>query len=425
VPTAGPPAAQQGYPAEQLDAIVAPIALYPDELLTQILMASAYPLQVVEASRWLENPANKALRGDELTAALAPREWDPSVKSLVPFPQVLAMMNNQLEWTQQLGYAVAVQQGAVLEAIQRLRKQAEIAGALKSGERYVVRTEGEVITIAPAQPSVIYVPTYNPTVVYGAWPYPAYPPVYLPPPPGYAFGEVLATDLAFGVGIAVVGGLWGWARPNWGERNVYVDVHRYNTINVNRYQINNPSWRPGGPGYRPPAGGGFPPPVSGYGGGRPPGQPGFGNGPPVGASTGRPVYTGARPVGGSGGQPGFSGARPVGAAVGQPANGGARPAGPPPNGGYRPPSAVNRPSGGASNGGGGRPPSRQAVGSPQPAPADRPATAAVRPATASGGSVRPPGGGGQPHGGGGGGGQPHGAGGPARTVGGGGHNHKD
>src|SRR5215470_17665934 len=106
----------------------APIALYPDELLTQVLMASTYPLQVVTASRWLEKGDNKNLKGDALAKALENESWDPSVQSLVPFPQVIAMMNENLEWTQQLGYAVATQQAAVLDSIQRLRRQAQKGG---------------------------------------------------------------------------------------------------------------------------------------------------------------------------------------------------------------------------------------------------------------------------------------------------------
>ena len=116
------------FNAEQLDALLAPIALYPDALLAQVLMAATYPLQVVEASRWLDNPANKSLTGDALTQALAGQNWDPSVKSLVPFPQVLAMLNSKLDWTQQLGYAFATQQADVMNSVQRLRLQAQAAG---------------------------------------------------------------------------------------------------------------------------------------------------------------------------------------------------------------------------------------------------------------------------------------------------------
>lgn len=179
-------------------------------------MASTFPLQVVAAQRWAEDPAHKGLSGDALTKALDPEPWDPSVKSLVPFPEVLAMMNANLDWMQQLGYAFAEQQADVLNSVQRLRQQAQANGNLQSTAQQVVRTDQQAIVIEPAQPNVVYVPSYNPTVVYGAWPYPAYPPVYLPPPPGYYVGTALATGLAFGAGVAITAGLWNWARPAWG-----------------------------------------------------------------------------------------------------------------------------------------------------------------------------------------------------------------
>jgi Protein of unknown function (DUF3300) len=244
-------AAADTFNAEQLDALLAPIALYPDELLTQILMAATYPLQVVEAARWVEDPAHKSLSGDALVAALEPFPWDPSVKSLVPFPQVLSMMNANLAWMQQLGYAFADQQAAVMDSVQRLRRQAEANNTLQSTPQQVVRTEGQTIIIDPAQPNVVYVPTYNPTVVYGTWPYPAYPPVYLPPPPGYYAGTALVAGLAFGASVAITAGLWGWARPAWGAGQVNVNVNRYNNINVNRQRISSNVWQPNRAGGRP------------------------------------------------------------------------------------------------------------------------------------------------------------------------------
>ena len=242
------------FTTEQLDALLAPIALYPDQLLTQILMASAYPLQIVEAYRWQQEPANSGLTGDALATALEQQSWDPSVKSLVPFPQVLKIMNDKLDWVQQLGYAVENQESDVMDSVQRLRKQAQEAGQLQSNAQQVVTTESQAIIISPAQPNVVYVPAYDPTVVYGVWPYPAYPPVYWPPPPGYA----LASGIAFGVGVAVTASLWGWARPGWGyggyRGNINVNVNRYNSINVNRTQIHNSNWRanrPAGSANRP------------------------------------------------------------------------------------------------------------------------------------------------------------------------------
>lgn len=268
------------FSIEQIDALLAPIALYPDELLMQTLMASVYPLDVVAASRWLEAPGNKDLRGAALEKALAPQDWDPSVKSLVVFPQVLLMMNGKLDWTQQLGYVMTVQQQDALGAIQRLRRQALAAGQLATSDKIVVRQEKDVIVIVPAQPQVVYVPVYNPTVVYGTWPYAAYPPVYVPPPPGYVVGNALLAGLAFGVGVAITANLWGWATPRWGPNHVYVNVNRYNTINVNRPPIREPNWNPGHGGYRPPPPGGRPP-------GGPVGRPAPGHGyPPNGV--GRP-----------------------------------------------------------------------------------------------------------------------------------------
>ncbi|MGH7117496.1 MAG: DUF3300 domain-containing protein, partial [Acetobacteraceae bacterium] len=240
------PAAQQNETTalntEQLDALLAPVALYPDQLLTQVLMAATYPLQIVEASRWLDQDGNPQLHGDALTKALESQNWDPSVKSLVPFPDVLAMMNNKLDWTQQVGYAFATQQADVMNSIQRLRAQAEEAGSLKSTSQQTVTSEQGAIVIQPADPQVVYVPVYNPTVVYGTWPYPAVPPVYFPPP-GYLAANAFVSGLAFATGVAVVGSLWGWARPAWGGSSVNVNVNRWNNINVNRTQIHSNVWR--------------------------------------------------------------------------------------------------------------------------------------------------------------------------------------
>jgi hypothetical protein len=246
-------AATTQFNIQQLDAMLAPIALYPDELLTQILMASTFPLQVVAAARWLKEDGNKDLRGDALTKALEKENWDPSVKSLIPFPQILAMLNENLEWLQQLGYAVANQQSAVLDSIQRLRRQAQKAGSLKTTEQQRVVERDQAVIIEAAQPETVYVPVYQPANVYGDWPYPETPPVYLPPPaayypsayaPGYAWGA----GLAFAAGVAVTAGLWGWARPGWGYGNISVNPTRYNNINVNRTQIQNGNWRAGAGG---------------------------------------------------------------------------------------------------------------------------------------------------------------------------------
>jgi hypothetical protein len=258
-PAAVAEAGASEFNVEQLDAMLAPIALYPDELLTQILMASTYPLQVVSAARWLEKDNNKNLKGDDLVKAMTDESWDPSVKSLVPFPQTIAMLNDNLEWTQQLGYAVATQQAAVLDSIQRLRRQAQKAGSLKTTEQQRVVVQEDTVVIQPANPETVYVPAYNPSEVYGEWPYPSYPPVYIPPQPAYyPYGYTLGAGLAFAAGAAVVGGLWGWARPGWNTGTVNVNAGRYNNINVNRAPIRSATWRPpaagvGGRPIRPPA----------------------------------------------------------------------------------------------------------------------------------------------------------------------------
>ena len=247
------------FNSEQLDALLAPIALYPDPLLTQILMACTYPVEIVEASRWLGQGNNAQLHGDALTEALQSQNWDPSVKSLVPFPQVLSMLNNDLSWTQQVGYAFATQQADVMNSIQRLRAQAQQAGTLQSTAQQTVTSDQGAIVIQPANPQVVYVPVFNPSVVYGAWPYPALPPVYFPPPPGYVAANAFVSGLAFAAGVAVVGSLWGWARPVWGGGTVNVNVNHWNSINVNRTAIHSNVWRPPPPGVggrplRPPGG---------------------------------------------------------------------------------------------------------------------------------------------------------------------------
>lgn len=240
------------FTAQQLDALLAPVALYPDTLLTQMMMAATFPVQIVQAARWLDSPANKALTGDPLAKALQTQSWDPSVKSLLPVPQVVVMMADQADWTQQLGYAFSVQQADVLAAVQRLRTQAQTAGTLKSNPQLVVRTEPRpqtaaasppIVIIESPNPQVIYVPAYNPATAYGVWAYPAYPPVALPPPPGYAVGSALVTGLAFGAGVALTSSLWNVGSPNWGRGDVDVNVNRYNSINTNRTQINSSTWQ--------------------------------------------------------------------------------------------------------------------------------------------------------------------------------------
>ncbi|MCX4145350.1 MULTISPECIES: DUF3300 domain-containing protein [Paraburkholderia] len=218
---------------QQLDSLTAPIALYPDALLAQVLMAATFPQDVQAAAAW--SKANSKLQGDDAVKAVASEPWDPSVQSLVAFPQVLATMASKPDWVSQLGTAFLGQSNDVMDSVQRLRKQAQAAGNLKTSSQQKVVVEQSTIQIVPANPQVVYVPTYNPTVVYGTWPYPAYPPVYVPPPPGYAIATGFATGLAFGAGVAVANSLWGGF--NWNTHDVNINVNHYNNINVNN-QIN-------------------------------------------------------------------------------------------------------------------------------------------------------------------------------------------
>ncbi len=204
------------YTQQKLDQMLAPIALYPDQLVSQILMASTFPLQIVEAARWLGNPSNAALKGDVLVTALKPMNWDPSVKSVTAFPAIVMMLNKNLDWTNSLGVAFSSQQADVMAQIQFLRHQAQKAGNLASNDKIVCREDGPNIVIASADPNVIYAPYYNPAVVYGTWPWAAYPPVYFSP--GYFGIGPLAAGIGWGWGPAwpIVPAFWGWYGVNWG-----------------------------------------------------------------------------------------------------------------------------------------------------------------------------------------------------------------
>ena len=219
-------AAPAAFKQEELEQILAPIALYPDPLVSQILMASTYPLEVVQADRWAKQ--NTKLKGDALSKALEAQDWDPSVKSLVNFPQVLTLMSDKIDLTQKIGDAFLADQKKVLDTIQGLRAKAQASGNLKTTKEQTVIVEEKIIKIEPADPQVIYVPSYNPTVVYGAWPYPAYPP-YSYYPPGY----VWATPFAFAAGVGL-GMAWGyaWGGCNWHGGDVDIDIDR--NFNSNR-----------------------------------------------------------------------------------------------------------------------------------------------------------------------------------------------
>jgi hypothetical protein len=221
---------------QQLGALVAPIALYPDPVISQILMASTYPLEVAEAATWQKQ--NSSLIGSALDSALQSQTWDPSVKSLVSVPQALQMMGKDLSWTQKLGDAVLAQQSDVMAAIQSMRAKAKQAGNLSTTPQQTVSTSGQTIVIQPANPQIVYVPTYNPAVVYGPWPYPAYP----PPPPYYPPGYVAGTALlSFGVGMAVGAALFGgmhWGGGWGGSGSITVNNNTFNNFNRNTANAN-------------------------------------------------------------------------------------------------------------------------------------------------------------------------------------------
>lgn len=212
---------QPTFRQEELDQMLAPIALYPDDLLVQVLMAATYPLEVVQAARWVQ--ANPNLAGDQLAAALEQQDWDPSVKSMVNFPSVLQMLNDRLEWTQKLGDAFLAQKDQVMDTVQKLRQRAQGQGYLKttSQERVMVDPQSQEIAIEPPTPQEMYVPAYDPAVVYGPWWWPAYPPYYYYPP-----GLVITGGfIGFGVGLGLAWG-YAWGGFDWHRHGVSVNITR-------------------------------------------------------------------------------------------------------------------------------------------------------------------------------------------------------
>ena len=237
--------------ASEFQQLVAPIALYPDALVGQVLAASTYPTQVVEADRWLQQ--NPGLKGEALGSAVDKQPWDPSIKGLTQFPDVLNNMSKNITWTSALGDAYFNDPQSVMNAIQALRKDAEKAGNLTSSSQQTVKMEGQTIIIEPADPTVVYVPSYSPAVVYGTT---------IAPYPGYSGWDVAAASaLSFGVGtlVGAAAGGWGWGWGHWGanwhggnvsfNRNAYVSrsnafvnrnssFNQFNRANVNRNAIN-------------------------------------------------------------------------------------------------------------------------------------------------------------------------------------------
>ena len=233
-PVSAPPISQ-----DQLDSLLAPIALYPDQLLTQVLMAATYPIEVVQAARFVK--ANPNLSGAALDDALQDKTWDPSVLSLAAFPQVLDMMNEHLDWTQRLGDAFLADEAAVMHTVQSLRFKAQQAGNLQSNEQQKIIVQERVIIIEPAQPQFVFVPVYNPTIVFGPWWAPAYTPWFWWPPPVWGFppyrSGAFVAGVFWGRGWAITSNNWGWSRPNWNNNTINININ-----NNNRW-VNRPQYR--------------------------------------------------------------------------------------------------------------------------------------------------------------------------------------
>lgn len=227
------PAAAKKFRQEQLDQILAPIALYPDPLLAQVLMASTYPLEVVLADRWIKE--NKDVQRDRLNDVLYRQPWDASVKALIPFPAVLAMMSEKLDWTRMVGDAFLAQEADVMDTVQQLRQKAYAANNLKTTGQQQVINEDDTIRIEPASPDVVYVPAYDPWWVYGPWWWPGYPPYFIYP---FIPGVIIAPGFIVFGPRCVVGVHWGhaWGHWGWRQHRMFVNVNR--SININRANIN-------------------------------------------------------------------------------------------------------------------------------------------------------------------------------------------
>lgn len=227
--------AARSFSQQELDRLLAPIALYPDPLLAQILMASTYPLEVVQAARWVK--ANPKVTGKSLEEAMTQQKWDPAVKSMTAVPQVLQQMNEKLEWTQKLGDVFLAQSQDVMNTVQSLRAKAYAAGNLKTSDQLVVKSETQgnqvIYIVQPAKVEIVHVPIYNPGLVYGTWWY-SYPPYYMYPP-----AYVYPAGVAFASGVVVGAAIWGYCHWGNGHSNVSVNISHYNSFN--RTSISNTS----------------------------------------------------------------------------------------------------------------------------------------------------------------------------------------
>src|SRR5258706_4321152 len=223
---------QSRIPADQLDSLVAPIALYPDPLLAQLLAASTYPLELVQLHQWLAR--NKGMKEKALVDSVSKQPWDASIQAMAGLPDLVKRLTDDIQWTTDLGNAFLAQQSDVMDAVQRMRAKATMKGNLTSTEQQTVETRvvenKQVIVIEQADPEVVYVPSYNPTVVYGSPVYP-YPPIYYPPPGYYAAGAAIS----FGVGVAmgaIASGGWGWG-AGWGGNDININTNNNFNRNAN------------------------------------------------------------------------------------------------------------------------------------------------------------------------------------------------
>lgn len=282
------PSPAPAFSTAQIDQWVAPVALFPDSLLSQVLMAATYPASVVQAVQWSHD--NPTLQGDAAIAAVANQPWDASVKSLVAFPQLMALMGENSQWVQSLGDAFLAQPQAVMDSVQKLRALAQQTGALKTTPQQTVTAVAKpsppatpatpahaapsdspapatttIIKIEPADPQVVYIPSYNPATVYGSWANTAYPPVYLPPPPGQQFTQSFARGLGYSLGVATTYALF--SSIDWDDDddhhhhhddddhhshhgdNININVNNYNRITGERLSENNRVWQHN-PAYR-------------------------------------------------------------------------------------------------------------------------------------------------------------------------------
>jgi hypothetical protein len=356
----------QPLSADQLDQLVAPVALYPDPLVAQVLAAATYPTQVVEADRWRQGQGNAS--PEQIAAGADAQNWDPSVKALIAFPSVLAQMDKNIQWTTDLGNAYYNQPQDVMDSVQAMRQKAQGAGQLRSTPQQVVTNDTGVIAIAPANPAVVYVPVYNPWLVYGS-PFPPFPGYYYYPPPGIFFGG-LAIGFGIGIGIGIFSNWgWGWGHwgmgwgSHWGGRGVFYNHNTYMTRSTT--VINRGYNRPGGPGRGFGTRGAYARPAGGFNRGGAVANRGAGFNRPAANNRGATFNRGAAGAnrsGGSYGRPGASASRPggsygrAGASVGssprastsRSSDGGGRPSG----GGGRPSGGGGHPSGGGGHGGG-------------------------------------------------------------------------